>query len=290
MKTKTLTTILLCSFFLLKAQNYEYIPFVNEGYVWSYCDVWKVEIDKYNLYFSQFKFRGDTTITDIRYKKLYKQDCTSNNLYYMGSIREENKKVYAIYSGEQLERLIYNFNLVVGDSIQSPYNDSHYFKVTKIDTIEVAKGKRKRIKLGFDTWIEGVGTLDRFMMYPLQALSLYDLGIRINYQKLGSEIIYKTNEWYFNENECYITLIKPTETNKTIIYFITPELLKIETELSFPSCIFELLDLNGKLLLHEKLDITNNTINVSQLSSGLYIYRLSRNSEVCCIGKIIKIK
>lgn len=125
-------------------------------------------------------------------------------------------------------------------------------------------------------------------MYPLQGLPLYDFGIRINYQKQGAGIIYKTNEWYFNENECNISLIKQTETNKTVVYFITPELLRVETELSCPSCTFELLDLNGKLLVKENIDIKDNTINVSQFSNGLYIFRLSRNSEVSFIGKIIK--
>ncbi len=289
MKTKILTTILLFSFLLSNTQNYEYIPLVNEGYVWSYCDVIKVDINEYNLNYSQLKFNGDTIINDIAYKKLFKHDCSLSGLYYLASMREENKKVYAVYSGNHQEQLIYNFSLVVGDSIRSPdNNDTHYFKVTKIDTIEVGTGKRKRIKLDFDTWIEGIGTLDRFMIYPLHALSLYDLGVRINYQKQGGEIIYKTNEWYFNKNECNTSLIEQIETNETVAYFITPELLKVETKLSDPNYTFKLFDLNGKLIVQQNIDIKDNTVNVGQLSSGLYIFRLSRNSEVCFIGKIIK--
>jgi len=288
MRTKILTTILLFSFFLSNAQNYEYIPLMNEGYVWSYCDVVKVGFDDYDLNYSQLKFNGDTIINNIAYKKLFKHDCSSSGLYYMASLREENKKVYAIYSEKQQEQLIYNFSLVVGDSIRSPYDDTQYFKVTKVDTIEVGPGKRKRIKLDFDTWIEGIGTLDRFMMYPLQGLALYDLGIRINYQKQGTEIIYKTNEWYFNKNECNTSLTEQTETNKTVAYFITPELLRVETKLSDPNYTFELLDLNGKLIVRKNIDIKDNTINVGQLSNGLYFFRLSRNREVRLIGKIMK--
>ena len=288
MKTKILTTILVGSFYLLNAQNYAYVPFVNEGKVWSYCNVVKVESDSYDLNYSQFEFKGDTTVNSAIYKKLYMHNCNSGVLSYMASMREENQQVYAVYSGNQQEQLIYNFSLVVGDSIRSPYDDSQYFKVTKIDTIEVGTVKRKRIKLDFDTWIEGIGTLDRFVMYPLHGLSLYELGVRINYQKQGAEIIYKTNEWYFNENECNISFIEEMESNKKGAYFITPELLKVESELSDPNCTFELLDLHGQLLVQKNIDRNNNTINVSQLPDGLYIVRLSHNGEGRFSWKVIK--
>lgn len=288
MKTKILTTILICSFYLSNAQDYEYVPFVNEEVVWSYCDVVRIGLNEYDLNYSQFNFSGDTIINDMAYKKLFKHDCSSDGLYYVASMREESKKVYAVYSGNQQEKLIYNFDLTVGDSIQSPYDDMHYYRVMKIDTVEVASVERKRIELDFDTWIEGIGTLDRFMMYPLQAIPLYELGVRINYQKQGAEIIYKTNEWYLNENDCNFSSEEETNLNKTIVFFINPDLLKVEAELSDPNCTFELLDLNGKLLVQKNIDRNNNTINVSQFPNGLYVLRLSQNGEVSFTGKISK--
>lgn len=262
---------------------------MNEGKIWSYCNVVKVESDSYDLNYSQFEFKGDTTVNSAKYKKLYMHNCISGVLSYMASMREENQQVFAVYSGNQQEQLIYDFSLVVGDSIRSPYNnETHYFKVTKIDTIEAGTGKRKRIKLDFDTWIEGIGTLDRFVMYPLHGLSLYELGVRINYQKQGADIIYKTNEWYFNNNECNTSVTKQTERRKTRAYFITPELLKVETALTDSNYTFELLDLNGKLLTQKDFNTVDNTVNVGQLSNGLFIFRLSRNREILFVGKIIK--
>lgn len=114
--------------------NYEYIPLVNEDCVWSYCDVVKVGFDQYDLNYSQLKFKGDTIINEISYKKLFKRECILAGLFYIASMREENKKVYAIYSGKQQEKLIYNFSLVIVDSMLSLYDDSQYFQVTKIDT------------------------------------------------------------------------------------------------------------------------------------------------------------
>lgn len=288
MKTIILTIIIPFSFLLLNAQKYEYIPLVNDTHLWSYCDIVKVGVDEYDLKYSQFNFEGDTIIHAITYKKLFQQDCNLNKSYYMASLREENKKIYAIYPEKQDEQKIYDFSLVVGDSIQSPYDINHYFKVTKVDTVEVGATKRKRIKLDFDTWVEGLGTLDRFLIFPLQGLALYDLGVRINYQKQGDEIIYTSNEWYFNINECNTSLIDHIQPNKSVAYFTTPELLKVETALTDSNYTFELLDLTGKLLVQNTLNAKDNVVNVGQLSNGLYIIRLSRNREVCFIAKIIK--
>lgn len=289
MKRIILTTLLLYIFFLSDAQNYEYTPLVKEGLSWSYCDVVKAGGEEYKLYYYQFNFSGDTIINDIAYKKLFQRDCSSNGLIYIASMREDNKKVYAVYQGQQPEQLIYNFNLAVGDSIQSPYGNPYlYYHVTKVDTIELASGKRKRIELDFDTWIEGIGTLNRFMMHPLHAIPLYDLGVRINYQKQGAQIIYKTNEWYLNENDCNFSSVEETELDKLVVYFITPELLKVATELSEPDCTIELLDLFGKKLMQKHTDIGNTTIDVSGLPEGLYILRISGNSGVGFTGKIMK--
>jgi len=288
MKTIVLTTLLLSSFFISNAQNYEYVPFVKEGLIWSYCDVVKAGGEDYKLYYYQFNFSGDTIINGIAYKKLFQRDCSSNGLINIASIREDNKKVYAVYAGKQEEKLIYNLGLVVGDSIQSPYDENLFYQVTKVDTIEVASGKRKRIELDFDTWIEGIGTLSRFLMYPLQAIPLYDLGIRINYQKQGDEFVYKTNEWYLNENDCNFSSVEATESGKIIVYNIAPDLLKVETQLSEPDCTIELLDVYGKKLVQMSTDVSNATIDLCRFPDGLYVLRISGSTGVRFTGKVMK--
>lgn len=288
MKTIVLTTLLLSSFFISNAQNYEYVPFVKEGLIWSYCDVVKAGGEDYKLYYYQFNFSGDTIINGIAYKKLFQRDCSSNGLINIASMREDNKKVYAVYAGKQEEKLIYNFGLVVGDSIQSPYDENLFYQVKKVDTIEVASGKRKRIELDFDIWIEGIGTLDRFMMYPLHAIPLYDLGVRINYQKQGAQINYKTNEWYLNENDCNFSSVEATESGKIIVYNIAPDLLKVETQLSEPDCTIELMDVYGKKLVQMSTDVSNVTIDLSRFPDGLYVLRISGNTGVRFTGKVMK--
>lgn len=283
-----LITLWLYAFLISNAQSNEYIPLVKEGLIWSYCDVVKVEGDEYNLYYSQFNFSGDTIINNITYKQLFRRDCSSNVWFYVASMREEDKKVHTVYAGQQQEKLIYNFGLVVGDSIQSPYDENLFYQVKKVDTIEVASGKRKRIELDFDIWIEGIGTLNRFMMYPLQAIALYDLGILFNYQKQGNEIIFKTNEWYLNENDCSFSSVEAAEAGKIIVYNTAPDLLKLETELSEPDCTIELLDVYGKKLVQMNTDVRNTTIDLSRFPDGLYVLRISGSTGVRFTGKVMK--
>ena len=142
MKAKIFITIyIFCFAFTIQAQEYEYITLVNEEHVWSYCDVVMRGYDKYDLKYAHFQIKGDTVIHDISYKKVYK-DCSAHPANYEAAIREENKKVYVVRRNEQQERLVYNFNMEVGDSLL--IDEYHYYKVTKIDTVEVAGKLRKR--------------------------------------------------------------------------------------------------------------------------------------------------
>ena len=206
MKTTVFITVLVFCFTLaIQAQEYEYVPLVNEEHVWSYCDVLRVGFDKYDLNYYHFQIKGDTIIHDISYKKVYKDynNCSANPANYEAAIREENKRVYVVRSGEQHERLIYDFNMEVGDSIG--IDTYHDYKVSKIDTVEIAGKLRKCYNCFYSSYgiIEGIGNLDgNFFLYPFDPILLYEVGICFNYQKNGTELVYKTDEWYFNENEC----------------------------------------------------------------------------------------
>lgn len=276
----------LSLFFYSRAN--EYIPFVNEAYVWSYCDIVKTGSEEYNLHYLQFQLSGDTVINSVRYIKLYEKDCSANTKQYKASLREDGKKVYALYNDGTEEVLIYDFGLSAGDSILSPFNKTTFYKVIKTDSVDIAGGRRKRIELDFDTWIEGVGTLNRFMLYPLQALPLYETGIRINYQKQHADITYQTNEWYFNNGDCGASSVNYVDETQHGVYFISREVLMIESGWSDGYRMFELFDLRGNLLFKRNIDSTNNTFNVDHIPNGLYFFRLSGDNKNSINGKVIK--
>ena len=64
------------------------------------------------------KFSGDSLINSVHYKKLYKAFDVQHQVWSLaGLIREDfSSKVYYIPSGYTNERLLYNFNLAVGDT------------------------------------------------------------------------------------------------------------------------------------------------------------------------------
>ncbi len=129
MKTKKLILFCIISLFCkVQAQKYQYHPIVNEELAWSYCDIRGVE-NYYDLTYYRFSFIGDILINDMQYKKVYREDCSGNKLY-MGAFRENGKQIYGVsdqFAVDNIEQLIYDFNMEEGDSIQSPYTTTDFF-------------------------------------------------------------------------------------------------------------------------------------------------------------------
>jgi len=81
-------------------QDYE--PFLKEGKTWEYTHRQPSSEDYYN--FSRV-VRGDTTINDLTYKKIY--DVSTDAYQY--ALREEGKKVYCVFQTKDTPQLIYDF-------------------------------------------------------------------------------------------------------------------------------------------------------------------------------------
>jgi len=192
MKTTILIIIFLrLSILFLRGQDYVYAPFVEDGTHWSYAFIRQVGVTDFAADYSIYHLQGDTVIDGINYKKLL-LGCSEN---YIAALREDNKKIFIVEEQED-EKLLFDFNLQEGDWV------SNLYQVTKIDTVLIDNTKRKRFVFGsgYETWIEGIGSLED--IYPFRAILLCYESRGINYQKKGSEVVYKTDEWYFNEDDC----------------------------------------------------------------------------------------
>jgi hypothetical protein len=55
---------------------------------------------------------------------------------------------------------------------------------------------------------------------------------------------------------------------------------------SYPAQL-QLTDINGKLILSEILNSELNSVNLSMLSQGMYIYKITSDTQVAT-GKLIK--
>ena len=271
MKTKIFTLFLLFfSISFMKAQVYTYIPLVEEGARWSYAAVRRVSLTDLEANYSTYQLKGDTTINGFSYKKLL-DGCSGD---YLAAIREDNHRVY-ILKGQENEQLFFDFNLQEGDYMISGSNGGLY-SVDKIDTVQIGETGRKRFVLGsgYETWIEGIGALEDF--YPLQGrlLNLEDQGI--NYQKRDSEIVYKTDKWYFNENDCKYNGIQSTSPVSPLKLIQRKGEIELQPDVSiFESGQVYVYSMLGDLLYTQPAKRnTSITVPTGNFSKGTYIIQL----------------
>jgi len=118
LKITFLTIIILPC--IIYAQDYNSFP--EENAFWTVAGY---ELNTYIFDVSMYTIKGDTTVSDKQYKKIYRLTETSNNddtlwtLHCLMRQDIENKKVYFIrtYQGELNEKLGYDFDVNVGDTI-----------------------------------------------------------------------------------------------------------------------------------------------------------------------------
>ncbi len=102
---------------------------------------------------------------------------------------------------------------------------------------------------------------------------MYDLGIRLNYQKENSNIIYKADDFFFNENECNTSFIFDISSSYDADAIIFPNPVKNEFTI-LTDGLDRLLDieirsLSGQTLIRKKINSADK-INVEDLAKGTY--------------------
>lgn len=144
------------------AQTTTYQPFpINYG-LWHYAFY-----DDFGNYTGQQKdlvLLGDTLIGAVLYSKIY-----HNGTSYEGALREQGKKVFYHSKNAGSERLLYDFNLTVGDTfvfINDTANVSVFDTVIVVQeyTTTTSKGPQRTLTFNWGTtWIEGIGNLENLL-------------------------------------------------------------------------------------------------------------------------------
>ncbi|MGB4415392.1 MAG: T9SS type A sorting domain-containing protein [Paludibacter sp.] len=88
-----------------------------------------------------------------------------------------------------------------------------------------------------------------------------------------------------------ISGINLPEVKPDIAIYPNPATDKISISSDFLSepCIFELMDVRGIVLLRTKVDANENSVNLSNFSKGLYLYRLINKGKLLKTGIIVKL-
>lgn len=147
--------------------------------------------------------------------KYYTKIVELSNYYTVGYCREDtlSKKVWVKYSPQDLESVLYDFNLKVGDTLNLFYNASSVNKiiVTKIDSIFTELGWLKRQKYNENTTIiEGIGSIRTYSPLLIRIPTL-DPECSLSY-------CYNNNTCVYNINGC-----SPTPPCSLTVKVLSPD-------------------------------------------------------------------
>ena len=112
------TLIIFLGLVLYGQKNLQAQTIVKEGIIWSNasCGTENFFLDSYFI-----KFEGEKLINDTLYKQIYRSDDELHTEWYKyGAIREDSLKRVFLYENGA-EKLLYDFSLEVGDSIENDF-------------------------------------------------------------------------------------------------------------------------------------------------------------------------
>jgi general stress protein CsbA len=248
---------------------------------------------------------GDTTIGAHTYKKFihhglatelgimgYMGPCAPDSTFsqHYAFLRQENERIYLYDRFDQIDTLLYDFDLQVGDFLPLTYNNlSSDIQIDNITTIQVGTETRNVFHFnqgnGIDSLIEGIGhnkgligTMQPFEFFEYE-LMCFSLDGTSYYPSLGVA--------------CDLT-VSTQEIIQTISSQISPNPVVdfAQTSFSNPVNIIDVLaiDLLGRKVILPYKSMNENTIEIDsrELTKGYYVisYQLDNNSTLT--GKFLK--
>ena len=120
--------LLLCSLLpaMAQAEHDPFHPMLQDGKMWhiDYSTSANIVGERHYIHYID----GDTVIEGQTWKKVYSNQATrymegneTTGNHYFAAMREVGNKIYAIAAGLQRPRLIYDFDMKVGDYVHHGY-------------------------------------------------------------------------------------------------------------------------------------------------------------------------
>ena len=291
MKTKINIILFL---FLLSAYS------INAQKIWTECTINLLNNSIASK--SQYWTTDDIIVDGYTYTKVVNKD------RYLGAIREENGKVYALleYGGywDSGEFLLYDFTVQVGDVIKSTaiegalsYPDG--MTVIQIDEIILETGeKRKRFFFDItEPWIEGIGSTSGLFHDAKEHPTNYRVSYLVCFQQDNTPI-------YVNTEKCLDGRCCEELTNDDVAISnyqidngsIYPNPTKGITQITLPfedtqkHLSIQILDSFGRILQNKVVPYQKQIeIDLSEYPSGLYCIAITSEGSNSFISyKVVK--
>jgi hypothetical protein len=314
---------ILFIFFILislsvKSQTTVYHPFPEDTATWisDYYD--NICMGYCSSYF--YEMKGDTIINSQSYNKIYSRyghfyyispppnliiGASFTPCSYTGAIKQDsiNKKVYFIDSTMTTDTLLYDFNLAIGDTIQSWYNKFSIqwpMIVSGIDSVSINSNYHKLFNFtNFPpnmecSLIEGIGwsagLFGGFYSNPQGdnpiVLACFDGNFGANLGWGGPAILSECSYAL----DCSIS-VNTNEQNGEKYFSLSPnpfsEKLNITSTNNKESEII-LYDIFGRKILSQQLLSPNTELKTTNLSKGVYLYEVRNKDSLVKNGKVVK--
>lgn len=271
----------------------EYVPIIQEGNVWNTLDV---TAGMYNTYYNNVNwFSGDTIIDDVRYAKL--MGTTDGDAPHLFSLlREDDGKVWERLNNQR-EILLYDFTANVGDTLWCGLwaDEYHYNIVDSISIEHIGGVDRKKFWFGLEygwfgtaateIWIEGIGS-DLGLLYSGSA------GISGAYYctlcfHQNDELIWQNP----NYDDCTFDAVGENSFANEI--FVCPNPAKDVVNINFADDTecqsVAIYSIDGRLVVETFPETSqSSTINIADLTPGLYLIKLRMSDGSEFIERIVK--
>jgi len=296
--------LMFCTSIISSAQENSYFENNPVWQVSSSCSAPYpcVQNETYNYYIG-----GDTVLNGLTYKMILKTGigfytyfgnppvppfCVGSYEYQNQSpeffIRSLGKQMYVLACAGCEEEILYDFDLEVGGTLPLSYNNwSDDITVIAIDSIYTPFGYRKRFEIsGSQSWadylIEGIGH-SKGLVEPI------NIPLECGFDLLCFSL---NDVAYYPEpgEGCMLTVDISENQNATTVS-IFPNPFVESTTISYPGSagipVIIVYNLQGQQVQVNANVFENHlVINRGNLNSGLYIYRLTLNSQILATGKL----
>jgi hypothetical protein len=275
MKTFLVLVIGLFSVISASAQS---IHFPDSNAIWS-------------VYMTKYFVNGDSVVNEKVYKKYYStEDSTFITSNFFALLREDtiSKEVFVIPSRTYEEKLLYDFSIILGDSV-TVFPDRDYTaeydlvpviaRVIHIDSVIIDGNLRKRYEISnnrlvlSEQWIEGIGSTYGIFNSGVANTDILYIPRLLCFEQDG-EIIY-SDTIVFGCSEGYPNGINEKKRNDFVNIYPNPvgKLLFFDAV----SEISEILIFASSGIALDKFEPNNNEyqISVTDYPSGIYYLKIT---------------
>jgi hypothetical protein len=301
MKTRLTIGIVTLSL-LVTLANYTTSAQVNKSIV----DTTKVWYDGQNgrgIITYTYKFGKDTIVNNKQYRKLlyaYNSDSDFDFKDAQIIIREDSNRVYFINFNDSVygymvtyfnyedtinEKILYDFNLNIGDTITAwgistmgPTSEKYFYTILDIDTIIINDTPLKRLIVEdkeyyfgkqFE-WIEGIGSnfglITRFLVWDTATPELFCC-------RQNGEVIYRGETPHYYNNACCIQMGIDDVVTFDINIYPNPTTSNVNIDIENNHAFLIMFDMTGKII-QQKHIYNNCVLDLSNYPIGVYTVNL----------------